>query len=416
MTAPGTAAAGESLAAFGVLALWFWRLRARPATAGQPAPVVWLVRRTHVLPVALQGVLYVYWMLYSEPARVHASVVLIHICFGVLFETLLGFQRDGAWRISLAAVPAAVSMNLFIWYEAERSWVPFVLLAFGLGAKRFILWQGRHLFNPSALAIALGALAASVAPSVFRYEDIASAFSFAPNMLELVFLASLVPLALLRTAPVTVGGFLAMYVLHGFHFTPLESPQSFFVPTAQGSEPLPFPFWAPWLLTLTLFAGDPATVPRTAPGRLLNGLIMGTGLVGFSYLLYALGGSDFFAKALAVVTANTLVPLQDRIGRRIAALLPVLERPRANWVWLGLYVAMLVGNLSAPFKQKMFEVNGEHIPERPRVWDEGGGGCASQRCQRVFFRPFSFVAEARLWAASDEPRPEGASSMATAIL
>src|SRR5262249_45181040 len=142
---------------------------------------------------------------------------------------------------SLTAIAPAFSMNLFIWYEGAHTWVAFLWLVLGLSAKRYVRWRNRHPFNPSALAISLGAVAFLVAPSLFPYRDVVVDFMLAPNMLEMVFLVSLVPLTLLGTAPVTAGGLVALLVFHGFHLTPVTSPDHFLVTMPTGKvELLPF--------------------------------------------------------------------------------------------------------------------------------------------------------------------------------
>src|ERR1043166_3806737 len=257
----------EIVSAYGALVAWFLVLRRRDGDALWNAPVEKLIRRTHWLPIILQGAIYAYWSLYSEAARVHAPMVAVHVLFAVVYDLLFSYSTERKWRVSLTAIAPAFSLNLFIWYEGEHTWVAFLWLALGLSAKRYVRWRNQHLFNPSALAISLGAVAYLVAPSLFPYRDVVIDFMRAPNMLEIVFLVSLVPLALLGTAPVTVGGLVALLAFHGFHLTPATSPEHFVVTMPSGKvELLPFAFAAPWLLALTLFAGDPATVPRTVAG------------------------------------------------------------------------------------------------------------------------------------------------------
>ncbi|MCU1282583.1 MAG: hypothetical protein JWM53_6129, partial [bacterium] len=240
------------------------------------------VKLTHALPTVLQLVIFSYWAIYFAPAREQLTrVIPSQLAFAFAFDLLIGWALYRRSTLTLGPVPVVLSTNLFIWFPASHAYLAEVVIGTALAGKALLTTaNGRHLFNPSGLGTSLVGLLCLVAPRQFAYVDIAQPLNLPPNMLEVMFLAALIPQLRLRTAPVTLTACVAMIVTSRLI----------------GDPRLPVPLWPGWFLTITLFAGDPATMPRSAIGRGVFGAIVGVGVEVIAKLLLALTGFDYFAK------------------------------------------------------------------------------------------------------------------------
>ena len=186
----------------------------------------------------------------------------------------------------------------------------FVIVAIALLSKVFIQRAGRHIFNPSALGIALIGVTCYLAPDALRYVDIAHALNTPPNMFEAILLLGLI--AQLR-APIVLVSVSAAVV------------QYLAIAVTGGEALIPSVHWAPVTLAIVLLATDPATIPRTGLGRVLFGALYAALMIGLSLLLESNGISDFFTKVIPIPICNALAPVFDRLHGDVEA---------APWSWL----------------------------------------------------------------------------------
>jgi hypothetical protein len=342
-------------------------------------------KRTHLLPMALQFVFFLYWSVYWPPVRVHGLSVLAQLLFGYALDVLLAWGLRRPWPGLLAVGAPVLSTNLFVWFTGQDLWFSFALIAVALGSKALLRRQESHIFNPSALATALAALLVLCFPARLHHIDIAAGISAPPSMSELMFLATLIPLGLLRTAPIPLGAALALTLLqkilgHGPGFT-----------------------WPGWFLAITIFAGDPATVPRSPAGRFLFGLSVGAGMQLSSMILMATVGMDFWAKVLPIPLLNLATPWFDRVGppflSRVASHLGRLQPP-TTWIarrpmlaWSALFLLVFTLSKRVGFSRRAHEEWGT-----PLIHFEPDGSidCGANP---AFCKPFRVDLELAAWWA-----------------
>jgi len=366
------------------------------------------VRLIHVLPTLLQATIYAYWALYDATAVAHVPNLLGQVAFGLALDAALFRWTTGRLRVSLAAVPLTLSVNLFLWFTGSRWVLGWLVVAAGLLTKYFVRRDGAHVMNPSAAGLSVLGVLWLVLPRAFPFVEAAGPIGVPPNMLELVFLLSLVPVVRFRLSPVPMGASLAMFLFAGLHMAP--SPDALWHFPNGHVAPAPFVFWVPWLLTITLFATDPATAPRTAAGRFLYGFFVGLTMDLSSLALQFIVGRDFFSKVFPVVAGNWLAPAFDRLGTRLAAsLVPRLEvlLVRACLVGWILWVPM---GYTRDLKDMLFHVNARHLPDAPGLVLAGDRLEPTPAFRDVYLRPFSFLSEIRAWRSvrgDAEPRRPG---------
>lgn len=363
-TAPGPLAALALVAWAGLLLA---RDRFRPKL---PAPVL-RVRRTHVLPAVLQALVFAYWGLYYDEVWHHLPVLGVLVCFAFAFDVLMAWTLRRAPQLGVAVVPVVLSANLFVWFSAESAWAYFAVVGVALGS-RALRRGGTHVFNPSAVAVALYGALALVLPARFPYVDIANALNLPPNQAELIFVLALLPHLLLDTVVVSLGAAAALLALY----------------PALGHT-VPSPVWPGWLLSITLLAGDPATMPKTSGGRALFGLAFGAGVGLTASALTHLGQMDYFAKVLPLPLMNGLAPRFDAWAKRLpAAPRPAAPLPAAAWA------VVFVLALSAAKRGGFEPVSQRTNQTRFLVLR---GGTASCDDNPLFCRPFTVSHEVSCW-------------------
>src|SRR5690242_10144464 len=150
----------------------------------------------------LQSIIYAYWALYDSRAVAHVPNLIGQIAFGVALDTALFRWTTGRLRVSLAAVPLTLSVNLFLWFDGPRWPLGWLVVAAGLVTKYFVRRDGGHVMNPSAAGLSVLGVLWLVFPGAFPFLEASGPISVPPNMLELVFLLSLVPAMRFRLWPV----------------------------------------------------------------------------------------------------------------------------------------------------------------------------------------------------------------------
>ncbi len=301
-----------------LLAIWLTWSRAwhRVALRFQP---------NHLLPAVLQGVIFAYWATRAPAVYEQLPKIALQLAFAYCLDFLLGMTLKKRWNATFAPVPVVLSANLFVWFPPGAFHLSLLVIAVGLGAKWLIQREGKHIFNPSALGVAVVGLYCLLVPDTGRFEDISHLLDqrgMMPLLLALALVAQLrVPIVLVTLPAVLV--LLALKYGGAYHVV--------------------YPFWPGVFLAVTLLATDPATIARTGAGRLLYGIATGLSIWAVSAGLTWLGYSDFYGKVLPIPLLNLLVPQFDRWGARLR-LPPTLE-PRWNLAhvaaWLMLAVAFM---------------------------------------------------------------------------
>ena len=315
------------------LAVWFvallgWLVRHKAWTAVQ-----FRFKPTQLLPSVLQSVLYGYWALHVPEVGQQLPMIAAQIAFAYALDFLLGMTLRRHWDCTFGPLPIVLSANLFVWFPPGSLHLAFVVVAVAVASKWMLQRHGRHIFNPSALGVAVVGAACLLMPAWLRFQDIAHLFAVPPHMLVLVAVMGLVAQSRVPIVLITLGGAVALLALK-----------------AGGAWHVVYPFWPALMLALTLLATDPATMPQTGAGRLLFGLAAGVLIWAFSAALTFAGESDFFGKVMPIPLLNLAVPWLDRAGEAVAAKLRTLPgraaaiaavcEPRYNWWHMALWVAV----------------------------------------------------------------------------
>jgi len=312
-----------------LLGLWAAVLRLRLGLALPPVARA-NIKFTHVLPSILQAVLFTYWAMYWSPVVAHVPVLAVQLVFAYAFDFLFAWTTRRAYVPTFGPVPIVLSANLFVWFP-QALLLNCLVIAAALASKSLLLRDGRHIFNPSAFGVAVAGSLCILLPALFSYQDVSHDFDRAPYMAHLILLLALIPQLRLGTTPVALGAAITMLgtMLIVFSLT--------------GYRGGPSPWWPPWLLAITLLAGDPATIPSTPLSRLLFGLFLGFAFYVLSRAMLVSIGTDFFSKVIAIPFANFLVPTFDHMAHRLALRRPAWARESRVYlvVWLSLSILML---------------------------------------------------------------------------
>lgn len=311
-----------SVAAGGVLA-WAVALWARCLRTGSGLVLELALRRPHGIQILAQGTLIAWWGWWVRPVYEFAPFIVAQLLFAFALEALFALTRRGRHALGLGPVPVVFSLNLFLWFHFPWFFFQMAMVLLVYAGKEFVRRQvdgvSRHIFNPSAFALAIAAVAliATGQTDITQGEEIARSQFVPPHIFLVIFLVALPGQLLFGVAAMTMP---AVLVIFGYSaaFFALTGEYFFYdayVPIAV-------------FLGLHLLFTDPATSPRSHAGRVLFGLIYGSGVLVSVYLLEAVGAPVFYDKILPVPFLNLASGRLDRVGAAIAA--------RLGAAWAGL--------------------------------------------------------------------------------
>ncbi len=305
-------------AAAGILAWTGWLFASR-RRSGEPLVLEFALRTPHWMQTLAQGALLVWWGTHVEMVRSWAPMILAQLLLAVALEGLFAWTRRGRYNAGLGPIPVIFSVNLFLWFTGPWFFFQFAMIGLVYAGKEFVRWQldgrSRHIFNPSALALFVAAVAliATGQTEITLGIEIAQSQFFPPQMFLVIFLAAVPAQLLFGVAMMTVPAVLTILtfglVYHAatgiYFFYDAYIPISVF-------------------LGLHLLFTDPATSPRSDGGRVIFGLLYGSGVILSVFLLDAVGAPNFYDKLLPVPILNLLAPRLDRAAEAIAAKGPAL--------------------------------------------------------------------------------------------
>lgn len=310
------------------------------------------------------------------------------LLFAFGLEYLLERSRGRTWQVGLGPVPIVFSTNLFIRFEPWDFDGVIPIVALAILSKTFLRSEGRHIFNPSALGLAVFGFYAYLAPWHAPYVDIAHQLGLAPNMTEVIFLLGLIVALRLPILPITVA---AAVGLQAWNHLP-------------GSSITPWPYWPPMFLVFMFLATDPMTIPRTTGGRILYGFFVGFGTGLGSNLLVSTLGTDYFGKVFAVPVCNLLVPWMDRVAGR------GLWGPQVDVRWRRVQVAAWCCLFALTFhefrKAGAFNRELQTANRTPLLVHHTLGERVECRDNPIFCRRFTLWQELQAWLGStSDPVP-----------
>lgn len=373
----GRVVATASLGAAAILAAAAIALRRR-----RPELVSFDLKLTHVIPSCVQLVIFLYWGLYWRPLRYYAPFIVLQLVFAYLADAAVSLATRRRLVIGFAPIPIVGSINLFVQFQPRSLYLSLAAILLAFLSKALIRRKdtGAHVFNPSAFGVTVVGIVNLMFPSLGDGDN-ALRFALPPNMTELIFFLALVPQMKRPIVLVSMSAALAMGAYHrvtGLHF---------FVP-----------MWAPVFLSLTLLGTDPVTIPRTGPGRVIFGALLGLGFVGLATALDFSGRSDFYAKVIPLPFVNLLTPWCDRIGARLGARAGKWLAPEHNRAHVAAWVALVVIWMNSGVKIGGFSPKEHEAAGTPLLVRRGDGAitCAENP---MFCRPFRIHDEIRGWIA-----------------
>lgn len=270
------------------------------------------LRKQHYIQAGAQTIVLLYWGAYWDEVGAALPFILGQILFAYAFDTLLSWTRRGSSRLGFGPVPIVLSINLFLWFRPGWFYLQFAMIALGFVAKEFVRWtrdgQRVHIFNPSALPLSLfglGLLATGASGITFG-QEIATTQFFPPHIYLLLFAVGLPAGYLFGVTLMTMSAVVTTYLFGLVYFA--SSGIYFFydsyIPVAV-------------FLGMHLLFNDPATSPRTGPGRILYGVLYGLSAVVLYQALGSAGLPTFYDKLLAVPLLNLSARALDHVGRRV---------------------------------------------------------------------------------------------------
>lgn len=333
------------LPTFGITALllfgWAAWIHLAARRRGRPLTMDVVIRRPHWIQAGAQGFVLLYWGWWVTTVYGYSPLILAQILVAFAVDALLNLHRRGHWTAGVGPLPVVFSISLFLWFELPWFYWQFGMVALVFFGKEFIRrdWNGRstHVFNPSALALAVAAVALIVADAteVTQGVAIANSQNIPPFIYVAIFVAALPGQALFGVATMTMTAVLSMWL---FGVVYLEATGAFFFYDAY----IPIAVF----LGMHLLFTDPATSPKSEAGRVLWGILYAVGVIGSAWLLDVVDRPTFYDKLLPVPILNLLAPWLDRIAlgatERVRALRPLAVRagPRRALVTTGLWIVV----------------------------------------------------------------------------
>ena len=340
------------------------------------------VKRVHYIQAAVQLCVYVYWGWYWPQVYEHTTLLIAQIAFAYAFDNLLSWSRGRSWRLGFGPFPIILSTNLFLWFRDDWFFLQFLMIATVFLGKEFVRWRredrSTHIFNPSALALALFStvLITTRTSQISWAEEIATTLILPDHIYEEIFLLGLVVMFFFSITEITLSAVLALSVLNGV-YTGVTGVYFF----ADSNIPIAV------FLGLHLLITDPATSPRNTAGKIIFGTLYGIGVFALFGVLEQLDAPTFYDKLLCVPFLNLSVRFLDRLTAKLkphTLLARVRGSKEFNLAIMGLWIPLFVGLMASDFLGKGHE--GRTIT----FWEQA---CAQERtdaCRRLNVMPRAY--------------------------
>jgi hypothetical protein len=293
----------RALAAFvgaaGLLAAWNAALAVAARRSGRMLTVEVVLKKQHYLQACAQGSVLLYWGWYWPPVYAFAPFILAQLAFAYAFDLLLGWSRRDGYTLGFAPFPVVFSINLFLWFRPEWSYLQFLMVGVGLAAKELVKWNkdGRrvHIFNPSSfpLAVFSAILLVTGRSGMTWGQDIAITQFYPPQMYLALFLIGLPGQYFFGVTSMTMSAVVTTWAFGRIYFamTGIYFFYDAYIPIAV-------------FLGMHLLFNDPSTSPRTELGRIIYGTLYGLSSVALYQLLGSAGMPAFYDKLLQVPLLN----------------------------------------------------------------------------------------------------------------
>jgi len=382
--------------AIAVLLVWQGVLAVRLKRVDAVRSLTTLLRPQHYVQAMVQVAVYAYWGWYWRPVYDFAGLIVAEIAFAYAVDMLIQWGRRGSYVLGFGPFPIILSINLFLWFRDDWFYLQFLMIGIGFLGKEFVRWHrdGRrvHIFNPSAFALGLFSLVliATGTTDLTWGREIASTLTLAPYIYTLLFLVGLVVMYFFSitlvagaAAAVLFGGSALYSAVTGVpYFIDSEIPAAVF-------------------LGLHLLITDPSTSPRTPPGKMLFGVLYGSGVFALYWILGTAGAPTFYDKLLCVPLLNLSVRGIDALIHRVKAT-PAWTGLRADWVFsrpnlahMGVWI-VLFGTMSA-----LGKTDGTHPGDRLPFWVQACQEGRRNACDRLMQLEATYCGDASAWACNE---------------
>ena len=281
---------------------------------GQKVALEIVPRRQHYLQACQQGAVILYWGYYWREVYHAAPLIAAQLLFAYAFDSLLSWTHRRKFVLGFGPFPIIFSINLFLWFKDDWFYFQFAMVALGFLAKEFLRWTrdevNTHIFNPSSFPLAVASvllLATNASLTTWGY-DVATTQFYPPQMYLAIFLFAMPGQYLFGVTPMTMAAVVTTFVVSAIYYaaTGIYFFSDSHVPIAV-------------FLGMHLLFTDPATSPRTVPGRIMYGVLYGLSTCLLYSLLIRAGMPGFYDKLLQVPLLNLSVKLLDRLA-------PLLQR------------------------------------------------------------------------------------------
>jgi Sel1 repeat len=349
-----------------LLIVWFL-LRRRIAAAGRTLSYEFVAVKVHWVQPLMQGCVYVYWGMYWPQVAHFAPLIVAQLLFAYVLDMLVTWWRRDKWILGFGPFPIILSTNLFLWFRDDWFFLQFLMVATGVLGKEFIKWErdGRrtHIFNPSALSLFIFSVGLIVTHStdISWGEQIATTLANPTHIYLEIFLVGLVVQALFSVTLVTLSAGAVLFAL-GLAYTRMTGVYNFVDSNIPASV----------FLGLHLLVTDPATSPRTTPGKIIFGGLYGAGVFGLYASLAWLGVPRFYDKLLCVPALNLSVRALDRWSRAAMAKfgspawISAWTPRQANLVHMTLWISLFTVMMTTGFLTTAKGHPGGHV----EFWDK----------------------------------------------
>jgi hypothetical protein len=353
------------------------------------------LRPQHYLQACLQGVLILYWGYYWPEVYHAAPLILAQILFAYGFDSLLSWTHRRTFALGFGPFPIIFSLTLFFWFKDPWFYWQFVMVAIGFAAKEFLRWNrdGRntHIFNPSSfpLAVVAAVLLLADASDMTWGFLVAETEFYPPHIYLVIFLIAMPGQYLFGVTPMTLAAVATTFAFSAIYYAATGS--FYFV-----DSHVPIAVF----LGMNLLFTDPATSPRTVPGRIFFGVLYGLSTVLLYDWLLSANHPGFYDKLLQVPLLNLSVKLLDRLAASLKAIDPSAWgrawMPRRRHlaymsVWAVVFAAMSASGY----------LGDRHPGQWTPFWEQA---CATDRrdaCLNLYFLQDGYCADGSAWACNE---------------
>ena len=382
-------------AAFALL-IWTLFQFVQARREGRAVSFVASLHRHHYIQAMVHSSVYIYWGSHWDPVAAHVPMLIAQIMFAYAFDMLLSWSRRDTYMLGFGPFPIIFSTNLFLWFRDDWFYLQFIMVAVGFMGKEFVRWNrdGRyvHIFNPSAFTLGLFSIVLLLTNNTDMTwgREIASTLTLAPMIYLYLFLGGLVVMYFFSITLVVMTGTATLLALSAIYWQ-LEG-----VPYFLDSE-IPSAVFLGVLLLVT----DPSTSPRTPPGKIIFGILYGSGVFILYSLLTRLGLPTFYDKLLCVPLLNLSVQFIDRFARSIHYT-PLLKKlgldtlgGRNNLIHMAVWIVFF-GAMSM-----LGRLDGRHPGDTMPFWETACVEGRANACDRLVQLKTTYCSDGSGWACNE---------------